>query len=117
MPGGNGMGPMGAGPMTGRAAGYCAGYASPGFANPVGGRGFGMGMGRGRGFAAGGRGRGFGFRNRYYAANTPNVPAGGYWQAPAMSADQEKEYFKNEMTALEDELKTAKKRLGELTDK
>ena len=26
MPGGDGTGPAGAGPMTGRAAGYCAGY-------------------------------------------------------------------------------------------
>ena len=117
MPGGNGMGPMGAGPMTGRSAGFCAGYATPGFANSVGGRGLGLGMGRGRGFAAGGRGGGFGFRNRYYAAGMPNVPAGGYWQAPTMTADQEKEYLSNDVKALEDELKAAKKRLGELTEK
>lgn len=38
MPGGDGTGPMGFGPMTGRAAGYCAGYPTPGFANPFGGR-------------------------------------------------------------------------------
>lgn len=39
MPGGDGTGPVGRGPMTGRAAGYCAGYPAPGFANPsVGGR-------------------------------------------------------------------------------
>jgi hypothetical protein len=42
MPAGNGTGPMGMGPMTGRAAGYCAGYPLPGFANPM--------LGRGRGF-------------------------------------------------------------------
>jgi hypothetical protein len=47
MPGGDGTGPMGMGPMTGRAAGYRAGYAMPGYANPIGGR------GRGFGFAAG----------------------------------------------------------------
>jgi len=41
MPAGNGTGPMGMGPMTGRAAGYCAGYPAPGFMNPYGGRGFG----------------------------------------------------------------------------
>jgi hypothetical protein len=57
MPRGDGTGPAGMGPMTGRAAGYCAGYPVPGYMNPVGGRGFG---GRGRG---GGRGR----RNWYYA--------------------------------------------------
>ena len=53
MPGGNGTGPAGMGPMTGRAAGYCAGYSTPGFANPIGGRGFwGGGRGFGRGIAA-----------------------------------------------------------------
>jgi len=35
MPGGDGTGPQGMGPMTGRAAGYCAGYEDPGYANPV----------------------------------------------------------------------------------
>ncbi|MCK4695414.1 MAG: DUF5320 domain-containing protein, partial [Candidatus Cloacimonetes bacterium] len=56
MPRGDRTGPSGMGPMTGRAAGYCAGYDVPGFANPVGGRGrFGRGMGQGYGF-----GRGYG---------------------------------------------------------
>ena len=57
MPGGNGTGPMGLGPMTGRGAGFCAGYSVPGFMNPVGGR-LGMGFGWGRGL---GWGRGFGW--------------------------------------------------------
>jgi len=35
MPGGDGTGPAGMGPMTGRAAGYCAGYPVPGYMNPV----------------------------------------------------------------------------------
>ena len=56
MPRGDGSGPMGAGPMTGRAAGYCAGYGVPGYMNPAGGRG--MGWRRGRGFG-GGFGRGW----------------------------------------------------------
>jgi hypothetical protein len=38
MPRGDGTGPAGMGPMTGRAAGYCAGYTVPGFMNPYGGR-------------------------------------------------------------------------------
>jgi len=38
MPLGDGTGPAGMGPMTGRAAGYCAGYSVPGFMNPYGGR-------------------------------------------------------------------------------
>jgi hypothetical protein len=38
MPRGDGTGPMGFGPMTGRAAGYCAGYGVPGFMNAIPGR-------------------------------------------------------------------------------
>ncbi|MHC4199744.1 MAG: DUF5320 domain-containing protein, partial [Planctomycetota bacterium] len=45
MPRGDGTGPAGTGPMTGRAAGFCAGYPVPGFMNPTPGRGF---AGRGR---------------------------------------------------------------------
>jgi len=62
MPGGDGTGPMGLGPMTGRAAGFCAGYDAPGYVNPVAGRGRG---GRGRG--GWGRGGGRGFRHLFYA--------------------------------------------------
>ncbi len=40
MPVGDGTGPFGLGPMTGRAAGYCAGYPMPGYANPIPGPGF-----------------------------------------------------------------------------
>ena len=61
MPGGDGTGPTGMGPMTGRAAGYCAGSAVPGFVNVPGGRGF-----RGGGGGRGGRGR----RNRFYATGS-----------------------------------------------
>jgi hypothetical protein len=35
MPFGDGTGPAGLGPMTGRAAGFCAGYPIPGYMNPV----------------------------------------------------------------------------------
>ena len=38
MPFGDGTGPVGLGPMTGRAAGFCAGYPVPGYVNPVMGR-------------------------------------------------------------------------------
>jgi hypothetical protein len=33
MPRGDGTGPMGMGQMTGRGAGYCAGFTAPGYAN------------------------------------------------------------------------------------
>jgi len=48
MPGRDGTGPMRRGPMTGRSAGFCAGYGVPGYSNF--GRGFGTGFGRSRGF-------------------------------------------------------------------
>ncbi len=61
MPGGDRSGPLGMGPRTGRAAGFCAGYGMPGYSNPRPGRG--MGRGRGGGWGgrrAGGRGGGWG---------------------------------------------------------
>jgi hypothetical protein len=57
MPRGDRTGPSGLGPMTGRAAGYCAGYPVPGFMNPPRGLGRGLGRRRGRGWGRGlGRG-------------------------------------------------------------
>jgi len=38
MPFGDGTGPAGLGPMTGKAAGFCAGYPVPGYMNPAVGR-------------------------------------------------------------------------------
>ncbi len=40
MPRGDGAGPAGLGPKTGRAAGFCAGYPVPGYMNLVGARGY-----------------------------------------------------------------------------
>ncbi|MDD3890120.1 MAG: DUF5320 domain-containing protein [Syntrophomonadaceae bacterium] len=59
MPGGNGTGPSGMGPRTGRGAGYCSGYATPGYMNPVQDQSY---WGCGRGNRRGGRGRAYGFR-------------------------------------------------------
>ena len=56
MPRGDRTGPTGAGSMTGRGAGYCAGINAPGYISGGGGFGRGMGMGMGRGF-----------RNRFFA--------------------------------------------------
>ena len=66
MPRGDGTGPMGLGPMTGRAAGYCAGFSTPGFVNPMGGR-LGLGLGWGRGFRS----------YPYYGRG--RLPYYGYW--------------------------------------
>ena len=57
MPRRDGTGPMGLGAMTGRGAGYCAGYGFSRPMNPVGGRGGAFGFGRGLGLGCGlGRG-------------------------------------------------------------
>ncbi|MGD9612987.1 MAG: DUF5320 domain-containing protein [Kiritimatiellia bacterium] len=71
MPRGDRTGPMGAGPMTGRAAGFCAGSAAPGFAGFGGGFGRGFGRGCGRGF---GRGFGRGWGGPVAGAGTPTGP-------------------------------------------
>jgi hypothetical protein len=73
MPGGDRTGPMGMGPMTGRGAGFCAGFPLPGFVNP----GFG-GAGYGRGWFGRGRGGGRGRRNWFYATGLTG------WQRAAM---------------------------------
>jgi len=59
MPGGDGTGPMGMGPMSGRAMGYCAGTPVDGEDNETGGRGVRRGLVRGFG-----RGRGQGDRGQ-----------------------------------------------------
>ncbi len=60
MPRGDGTGPEGKGPMTGRGLGNCSSDNAAGNV-PVGGRGLGRGLGRGAGRGAGrGLGRGLG---------------------------------------------------------
>ena len=126
------------GPMSGRAAGYCAGYGVPGFMNPAYGRG---GMGNG----AWGRGRGH--RNWYYAtgltgwqraamgwpggrAAGPSAYAGGYGSQPAVpvppyapaypppyggfSPEQELEMLRDQVEGMEEGLKAAQERIAEL---
>jgi len=117
MPRGDRTGPMGMGPMTGRGAGYCAGYNMPGYANSFGGRGYGAG------FAAGwGRGRGgggWGWRNQYYATGMPGwARYGGYapaWGAgPQPTQEQEGEYLKQQAELLKSQLDEINKRIEEL---
>lgn len=87
MPRGDGTGPGGMGPMTGRAAGFCAGYPSPGFVNPYGGRysygGYGRGWGYGGAFGRGwGRGYGRGGGWGYGYARPYPYPAAGPYPSP-----------------------------------
>ena len=85
MPGGDRTGPMGAGPMTGRGVGLCAGYPVPGYMNPAYGRGF-WGGGRGRGFGRGfGMAGGRGWRHQYYATGLPRWARAGAYAYPGAS--------------------------------
>lgn len=147
MPWGDGTGPLGLGPMTGRGAGYCAGFPVPGFMNPWP-RGFGLGFGRGRG-------RGFRFWARFtglpgwYRASI-GLPAFGAWRAFAIPAyipwigsqsfatpaqipvinpytaskkdemkllEEEKRAIEEEMKLLREDLKEIEKRINELKKK
>jgi len=113
MPAGNGTGPMGAGPVTGRGAGFCGGYATAGYANPVagGGRGRGMGFRQGYGGHVGG-GMGMGFRRGRqwgggYGMSTMGAP-------PAPMVEQEASLLKTQAQHLESTLADIHKRLVEL---
>ena len=120
MPGGNGTGPNGMGSMTGRGAGYCAGYGIPGSINPVAGRGAGFGLGRGGGFGSGrggafgaGRGRRLGFSA---TGMRGRMSYGGYAGVPNQNPDPEsvRQALKNQADALSSELDLVKKRLSEM---
>ena len=108
MPRGDGSGPAGMGPMTGRAAGFCAGYNAPGYMNPYGGR---MGAGFGRG-----RGRGWGAPYPAAGLNSWSPPYGGYAYPPQYSADQEKESLQNQVKFFEDQLTALRNRIDELEE-
>ena len=132
MPGGDRTGPAGMGPMTGRGAGYCSEYGTPGFASPVPGRGFGWGLGRGGGY---GRGGGWGRRNQFYATgltgwqrgihgypayngempyNMPYYPASNTPHAAGFSKEDELNALKGQAEYLEDSLEGIKTRMEEL---
>ena len=112
MPRGNGKGPMGAGPMTGRGAGFCAGNGQAGFANPGAGCGGGF-FGRGRG-TGGGFGRGF--RNMFFATGLPGWMRAVGTVAPASggTAEAEKQVLKNQAEAMQSELDALQQRLRSL---
>ncbi len=111
MPKGDGTGPMGLGPRTGRGLGYCSGYNVPGYLNPLGAY-----WGFGRGFGWFGRGRGF--RHMYYLTGLPGWARGwfGYPPYPVSNID-EKDILSAEAKYLEDQLKYIKERLDQLDKK
>jgi hypothetical protein len=103
MPRGDRTGPAGMGPMTGRGAGYCAGYPVPGYMNPYGGR-LGAGFGRGRG-----RWWGYPYSVQNWGAGYTPFP----FTAP-YSSEQEKEALQNQVKVFEDQIKSMRERIEEL---
>ena len=121
MPSGDGTGPMGMGPMTGRAAGYCAGYPVPGYMNPApgwrrrhwGGRGWGRGFGRG-------------WRHWHHAAGFPGwtpptwVPTYPPYASPGVAADAapqaELEALRSQAEYFAGTLEEIRKRIAELEE-
>ena len=88
MPGGDGTGPVGAGPMTGRGAGFCNGFYRPGSFRS------GAGMGRGR-------------RNINY-----RTARRGYQFREDFSGETDKD---TEIAELKNQLKNIQTRLDQLT--
>jgi len=86
---------MGMGPMTGRAAGYCAGYPVPGYMNPMPGRGWGRGFGRGWGYGYGAM-----------------PPAAYGWQPPA--PEQEAQMLRQQAEMLQQQLDAIQQRITQL---
>lgn len=115
MPGGDRTGPVGRGPMTGRGAGFCAGYGVSGFGNP--------GYNAGGAFPGGRGGRGR--RNRFFATGVPgwrcfsgNPIAGGIsFPAQPETPQNELEVLKREAQYLGNGLKELQVRMEALASK
>lgn len=97
MPRGDGTGPMGTGPMSGRQAGYCVGYDAPGYANPA------PRLGLARGFRGGRRGR----RNMFYATGLPR------WARESFAPPT----LKAQADWLKEQIETIAKRIEEIEQK
>ncbi len=120
MPGGDHTGPLGQGPQTGRAAGYCAGYDMPGYMNPM--PGSGPGRGRGGGWGGGGRG----WRHRFYATGLTGWQRGqgGGWRGgtwypaaddmPVPSPEQQVRMLQADLQCLEQSGARLRRRIEEL---
>lgn len=117
MPRGDRTGPAGAGPMSGRAAGYCTGNNAPGFMSGAPGQGFGRGFGRGwgrgggRGFGGGG---GRGWRNWFNPGFSGWAGFGGWGGNAVPDPAAEKAALKSQAGLLQSELESIRKRLSEI---
>lgn len=116
MPRGDRTGPRGVGPVTGRGAGFCAGYAVPGYGNP--------GMMGGFWCRGGNTGGGRGWRNCFYATGLTGWQRAGGWQGqayaggqvpgfygPSPTGEQQLEALKNQAEYMEATLANIKKQI------
>ena len=108
MPGFDGTGPMGMGPMTGGGRGFCVAPVADIRPRPFGRRFFGRGGGRG-------------YRHWYYATGLPRwaragygYPASGVDYMPEFSKEEESAMLKEEAEALKEELNAVEERLSAL---
>jgi hypothetical protein len=108
MPGFDGSGPAGGGPMTGGGRGYCNAGVSYGIGRSWSRRSVGSGYGRGRGY-----------RHMFWetglprwARRQPDRP--GPYREPSYSREDEVRMLKAEAEALEDDLTAIERRMGEL---
>ena len=114
MPRGDGTGPLGKGPMTGRTSRYCSGYGLPGYDNPFSRQGFGTGFDRGRGFWDGwGCGRRFMNRGARFFGWLPygedTIPPG---MTPTLGA--KKRFLEGQAEVLQGQLDEIRKKLDGL---
>lgn len=116
MPRGDRTGPLGTGAMSGRAAGFCAGFQTAGYAHPAAVCGAGMRLGRGGGGWGGPAAGGRGWRCRSWTTGRMGrMPYGGYAPAPQpLNPELEKEFLRNRSQLLQSELEVVNKRLGEI---
>ena len=108
MPQGDRTGPMGQGPGTGRALGFCSGYDTLGHT-----KGFGAGRGRGPGFGRG-RGRGMGYGRGRNSGGTGTGFFHNSYLTPSMSKNDEIKLLKSQMDSLKRTQKDIENRLNEL---
>lgn len=105
MPGMNGTGPLGQGPLTGRGQGRC------GNAGQATGQGMGVGFGRRAGFGGGmgqgrGVGRGFSLRRWFGLGQRPTGN-------PDISSMTDEDILKQRLESIEAEAESIRKRLGD----
>ncbi|MGD8765748.1 MAG: DUF5320 domain-containing protein [Desulfobacteraceae bacterium] len=108
MPGFDGSGPAGGGPMTGWGRGLCNPEGSYGFVRPWFGRTVGFGYGRGRGY-----------RHMYWETGSPRWARGrtgwgGPYLGPSYSWEDEISMLKEEAEMLKEDLKAIEERMLDL---